>query len=90
MSVFFDICSDFENKNKCEKLKAKILCALYFSKPQFKIMLIYYLVQTAHSLEKKMFVGEHKPKLVNDLCKKVCPKIEKINYQPFIRLVSAE
>ncbi len=90
MGVFFDICSDFENKNKWDKFKAKILCALYYSKPRFRIMLIYYLVQTAHRLNKKIFVGEYEPKLVNDLCKKVCPKIEKINYQPFIRLVSAE
>jgi hypothetical protein len=90
VSIFLDICSDLESRNKWDGLKAKILYTLYYSEPQFKVILIYYLVQTAHRLEKKIFVGEYEPKLVNDLCEKVCPKIEKINYQPFIRLVSAE
>lgn len=85
-SIFLDICSDSGNNDKWQKLRAKILYVLCHSKPECKLIFLYYLVQTAHRLKKKIFVGEYESKMIHKLCNVVCPGVKKLTNQPFIRL----
>lgn len=85
-SVFLDICSDSGNDDKWQGLRAEILYALYMSEPECKLIFLCYLVQTAHRLKTKIFVGEYETKMIHYLCHAVCPDIKKLANSPFLRL----
>jgi hypothetical protein len=87
VSIFLDICSDSGNNGKWQQLRAKILCTLYRSKPECSVIFLCYLVQTAHRLKEKIFVGEYESEGIHELCCAVFPDIEKLAYKPFIRLM---
>jgi len=87
ISVFLDLCSLPEKELRFDLL-ARILNTLFLNKCH--LLIIYYLLQTAHTIETKLFFGDYNFDDVEVLCESICPKIKKFEFSPFTRLTSNE
>lgn len=88
ISLFLDVCSVRSDSAKWQRIRAKILNALYAS--ECSIIFIYYLFKTVHNLDSQIFLGNAEPDVFDDLCNKLCTETQDVDYQPFVRLFSAE
>lgn len=85
-SVFLDLCSLPEKVLPMDIL-TKILYVLFCS--GCHLLVIFYLLKNAHSIEQKLFIGDYDYDKVEMLCDFVNSDKNKIlEYQPFLRLLS--
>lgn len=83
ISILFDLCSSDDEGLPLELL-AKILAVLFST--GCHLLVIYYVIQRAHALTEKLYVGHYDLSEVERLCAAVCPEVRELNYRPFVRL----
>jgi hypothetical protein len=84
VSLFLDVCSDSSDSIVLQNVRAKILKALYCS--GCSILFIFYLVQTAHRLNSKIFLRDFDFSEIDKLCSDMPLHKKMISYSPFTRL----
>jgi len=83
ISIFLDLCS-VPKKDLRLDLLALILNTLFLTKCH--VLVIYYLLQNAHKMKTKLFVGEYSTEQVEELCLFLSPESQVSEFKPFIRL----